>query len=339
VASDGVGDAVAEAVGSAPHSDSLHSDVPPADVPPADVPPALREALDRWCTHLTHERGRSIHTVRAYRGDVTSMLVWAADRGVQDAADISLPILRSWLADQSERGLTRSSMGRRAAAARSFTSWLRQRGIVEVDPGRRLASPKREQHLPTVLTRDEVATLLNEIEHAADDGDAVALRDHALLELLYGGALRVSEVVGLDLSHIDESRRTLTVIGKGGKERVVPIGIPADRALTRWITQGRPLVQTSTSGSAVFLGARGSRINVRAVREVVYRAAALLPNAPAIGPHSLRHSAATHVLDGGADLRAVQEFLGHASLGTTQIYTHVSVERLREAFTQAHPRA
>lgn len=306
---------------------------------PDDIPEALREALDRWCTHLTHERGRSTHTVRAYRGDVTSMLTWAAHRDAQEPADISLPMMRSWLADQSERGLTRSSMSRRAAAARSFTSWLRQRGIVSVDPGRRLASPKREQHLPTVMTRDDVATLLNETEHAADDGDPIALRDHALLELLYGGALRVSEVVGLDRSHIDAARRTLIVVGKGDRERVVPFGVPAHRALNRWIIRGRPLVQTPKSGNALFLGARGARINVRAVREVVYQAARLLPNTPAISPHSLRHSAATHVLEGGADLRAVQEFLGHASLGTTQIYTHVSVERLREAFTQAHPRA
>ncbi len=316
---------------------------PPADpISPGgldDMPRALSEALDRWCTHLTHERGRSPHTVRAYRGDVTSMLTWAVHRGAQDPVDISLPMMRSWLADQSERGLTRSSMSRRAAAARSFTSWLRQRGIVSVDPGRRLASPKREQHLPTVITRDEVSTLLNEIGHAADDGDPRALRDHALLEVLYGGALRVSEVVGLNLAHIDDARRTLVVVGKGNRERVVPFGVPAHRAMTRWITQGRPLLQTSKSESALFLGARGARINVRAVREVVYRAAQLLPNAPEISPHSLRHSAATHVLEGGADLRAVQEFLGHASLGTTQIYTHVSVERLREAFTQAHPRA
>jgi integrase/recombinase XerC len=299
----------------------------------------LQECLDRWCTYLVHERGRSDNTVRAYRADVTSLLAWAAQDGAHNAHDVSLTMLRSWLADQTNRGLTRSSMGRRAAAARSFTSWLRQRGLVSVDPGRRLASPKSEQHLPTVITREEAAALLDESKHAAEDGDPIALRDHALLELLYGGALRVSEVVGLDDSDIDNSRRTLTVVGKGNKQRVVPFGVPAQEALTRWMVMGRPHVQTPASGSAVFLGARGGRINARTVRAVVYQAARLLPSAPEIGPHSLRHSAATHVLEGGADLRAVQEFLGHASLGTTQIYTHVSVERLREAFTQAHPRA
>ena len=303
------------------------------------IPRTLREPLDRWCTYLTHERARSDNTVRAYRADVTSLLSWAVRAGAHDACDISLAMMRSWLADQADRGLTRSSMGRRAAAARSFTSWLRQRGIVSVDPGRRLASPKSEQHLPTVITRDEAAELLNESLHAADDGDPMALRDHALLEVLYGGALRVSEVVGLDVSDIDDARRTLNVMEKGNRQRVVPFGVPAQAALRRWITLGRPSVQTPRSGSAVFLGARGGRINARAVRDVVYSAAQLLPGAPGISPHSLRHSAATHVLEGGADLRAVQEFLGHASLGTTQIYTHVSVERLREAFTQAHPRA
>lgn len=299
----------------------------------------LQECLERWCTYLTHERGRSDNTVRAYRADVTSLLNWAAQAGARNPRDISLTMLRSWLADQSTRGLTRSSMGRRAAAARSFTAWLRQRGLVAVDPGRRLASPKSEQHLPTVITREEAAELLDESRHAAEDGDPLALRDHALLELLYGGALRVSEIVGLNVSDIDNSRRTLMVVGKGNQQRVVPFGVPAQEALTQWMAQGRPHVQTPSSGTAVFLGARGGRINARTVRDVVYRAARLLPSAPEIGPHSLRHSAATHVLEGGADLRAVQEFLGHASLGTTQIYTHVSVERLREAFTQAHPRA
>ena len=301
------------------------------------LPEPLAAALERFAEHLADERGRSAHTVRAYVGDVHSLLAFAAQRGAGDVADVTLLDLRGWLADQERRGLSRATLARRAASARAFTEWSAHRGLTEADPGSRLASPKRGRTLPAVLTADQAATLLMLASGVADD--PLGLRDLAILEILYATGIRVSELVGLDVDDIDEARRTVRVLGKGGKERVVPIGAPALAAIDRWRHLGRPSLVADGAGSALFVGARGRRIDPRAVREVVHRAVREVPGAPDIGPHGLRHSAATHVLEGGADLRSVQEILGHASLATTQIYTHVSVERLRATFDQAHPRA
>ena len=303
----------------------------------APLPEPLVAALDRFAEHLASERGRSPHTVRAYVGDVQSLLVFAAARGATDVSDISLLDLRGWLGDQERRGLSRATLARRAASGRAFTEWAAHRGLVDADPGARLASPKRGRTLPAVLTADQAAEMLDLAGRVADD--PVGLRDLAILETLYATGIRVSELVGLDVDDVDEVRRTIRVTGKGAKQRVVPIGAPAIAAIRSWRESGRSELVQENSGSALFVGARGKRIDARTVRDVVHKAVRQVPGAPDIGPHGLRHSAATHVLEGGADLRSVQEILGHASLATTQVYTHVSVERLRATFDQAHPRA
>jgi integrase/recombinase XerC len=295
--------------------------------------------LQDWRGYLSGQRGRSEHTVRAYCTDVADLLGYAASRGVYDPAQLSLALLRGWLADQSARGLSRSSLARRAAAARGFTRWAHERGVIPTDIGSRLASPRWARALPTVLSRPQIDHLLDEAAHAAEDDDPIALRDHAMLEMLYGTGIRVSELVSTDLADTDLSRRTVRVLGKGARERMVPFGIPAEQALIRWQERGRPTLVQAHSGTALFLGARGGRIDVRTVRGVVNSIARRAHIDVSLSPHDLRHSAATHVLEGGADLRAVQELLGHASLGSTQIYTHVSVERLRAVMDQAHPRA
>jgi len=295
------------------------------------------EVIARFAEHLRLELGRSPHTVRAYVGDLESLAEFARGRGALQVAELRLGTLRGWLGEQEQADLARATLARRAASARAFTAWCARRGVLDSDVGARLASPKRGGRLPAVLSDDQAAQMLEQVETAADD--PLGQRDHAMLELLYATGIRVSELVGLDVDDVDDGRRTLRVLGKGGRQRTVPFGVPAQRALRRWRDVGRPTIATENSGPALFLGARGGRIDPRAVRQVVHRAVEGVPGAPDIGPHGLRHSAATHVLEGGADLRAVQELLGHASLATTQIYTHVSVERLRSAFAQAHPRA
>jgi len=303
-----------------------------------ELPAAWEQALAGFVAHLRDERGRSAHTVRAYSADVRDLLQHSRQSGCVDLSDIDLAELRAWLADQNSEGHARTSLARRAAAARSFTSWLRRRGLIAVDPGTRLSSPRPHRHLPEVLTAAEAETMLDNAAVRADDGDPQTARDRAMLELLYAGGIRVSELCGLDVGDVDLSRRVMRVRGKGDKERMVPFGVPAAKALQEWLG-ARPELLAPASGNAIFLGARGGRIDPRRVRSVVHELIASVPGAPDIAPHGLRHSAATHVLEGGADLRMVQELLGHSSLASTQIYTHVSVERLRSTFEQAHPRA
>lgn len=305
----------------------------------SSLPPRSADALERWCLHLAGQQGRSAHTVRAYRGDVEDLLRYASTRGVTDPVELDLTLLRGWLATQTAEGASRSSLARRSAAARGFARWMHERGMTPADFGARLASPRLHRGLPTVLTRTEADALLVDTAHAAEDGDPIAMRDHAIIEVLYGTGIRVGELVACDLGDVDRERRTLRVMGKGAKERIVPFGVPAASALTRWCDEARPHLVAPHSASALFLGVRGGRIDARTVRTVVDQAARRAIPGSRISPHSLRHSAATHVLEGGADLRAVQEMLGHASLGSTQIYTHVSVDRLRAAIDQAHPRA
>lgn len=302
--------------------------------PESALPPALAEALEGFVRHLADERRRSPHTVRAYRGDVASLLRHAADLGVRAPDGLTLAHLRSWLAAQPTAA--RSTLARRAASARAFTAWCTRRGLCPVDAGARLASPRTTTALPAVLTAEQAGGVLDAASVAADDGDPVAVRDAALLEVLYATGIRVGELCSLDLGDIDDADRVLLVHGKGGKDRTVPYGAPAARALDRWRAVRGSLARPRET--AAFVGARGARIDAREVRRVVHRAVARV-GAPDLAPHGLRHSAATHVLAGGADLRSVQELLGHASLTTTQRYTHVSVERLRAAFRQAHPRA
>ncbi|WP_428985791.1 tyrosine recombinase XerC [Sinomonas terricola] len=300
--------------------------------------PGLREPLEGFLRHLELGRGRSPHTVRAYEGDLVSMLGAAEQDGAGALKDIDLAKLRRWLGRQSESGLSRSTLARRTAAVRSFTAWAVREGLLETDPALRLGSPKRHQHLPEVLHAEQTRRMLSGLAEAADGGDPVAVRDVALVELLYATGIRVSELVGLDIDDVDLGALTIRVLGKGNKERTVPFGLPAANALVRWLGARRALV-IANSGSALFLGRRGGRLGQRQARETVDSALHGLGDTAASGPHALRHTAATHLLDGGADLRSVQELLGHSSLATTQLYTHVSVERLRSSYVQAHPRA
>ena len=302
----------------------------------AALPPSMGAAVDAFERHLKLERNRSVHTVRAYVGDVVGLLEHLAKLGGRRIGDLELTHLRGWLAIQRSNGAARTTLARRAAALRTFTAWAHRAGLIADDPGQLLASPRAHRRLPPVLRTDEAMAVM---EQAADDGRPLAQRDRLIVELLYASGIRVSELVGLDVDDVDRSRRTVRVLGKGAKQRTVPYGLAAERALGDWLNSGRPALAREGSGAALVLGARGGRIDPRTVRTVVHRRVGAVPGAPDLGPHGLRHSAATHLLEGGADLRTVQELLGHASLATTQIYTHVSVERLRQVYRQAHPRA
>ncbi|MET3773369.1 tyrosine recombinase XerC [Arthrobacter nitrophenolicus] len=303
------------------------------------MPPGLSDALDAFAGYLSGERAVSAHTRRAYLGDVRSLLAHAASEGASVLGDLELGMLRRWLGVQSQSGAARATLARRSATVRSFTAWALREERIAVDPALRLKAPKRERSLPGVLQSSQLTRLLGQLEHSAADGEPLAVRNRAIVELLYATGVRVGELAGLDIDDLDPDRRTLRVLGKGNKERTVPYGVPAAVAVDDWLRRGRPLLARENSGPALFLGARGRRVDQRQVRELVNRLLEALGDTSASGPHALRHSAATHLLDGGADLRAVQEILGHSSLATTQIYTHVSVDRLRKSYQQAHPRA
>jgi integrase/recombinase XerC len=299
------------------------------------LPPSMRDAVDDFAQHLSRVENRSPHTVRAYVGDVVSLLDHAARMGCANPADLDITVLRSWLAKLRTFGAARASLARRAAAARTFSAWAHRDGRLASDAGAQLASPRAHRELPAVLRADQATAL---VLAPGDEASPVLLRDRAVLELLYATGVRVSELCGLDVSDVDRHRRVVRVLGKGAKERTVPYGLPAEEALDDWLRLGRPSLNGPGSGDALLLGARGGRLQPTIARRIVsgYARAAGLPHT---SPHGLRHSAATHLLEGGADLRAVQELLGHSSLSSTQIYTHVSVERVRAAYRQAHPRA
>ncbi len=297
----------------------------------------FERAVNEFADYLTAERGYSAHTVRSYASDLADLERFARGRGVEGTEGIDLELLRDWLWDGSKAGLAKSTLARRSTAVRSWSGWLARTGAVPTDVAGRLRAPKADHHLPRVLTRGQMDGLLAGLVGAAAGGDAIAARDLAIIELLYASALRVSEIVGLDLGDLDLGRLTVRVTGKGSKERVVPFGVPAQRAIVAYERRRHELLGEPTP--AVFLGARGKRMGTRGVYELIAGLLADVPGSGPSGPHTLRHTAATHLLDGGADLRAVQEMLGHASLGTTQLYTHVSTERLTQSYRNAHPRA
>ena len=303
----------------------------------AGLPDALGGAVAGFEQHLRLERNRSAHTVRAYVGDVVGYLDHLARLGGRSPADVTLASLRGWLALLRDRSASRATLARRSAALRSFSAWAHRSGLTADDPGQLLAGPRAQRTLPAVLRADEAVRVMTADDDAAPE--PVRLRDRLVVELLYATGIRVSELVGLDIDDVDRRRHVLRVLGKGNKERTVPYGLAADDALDDWLGRGRPALVTSASGPALLLGARGGRLDARAARRVVHDRTGRVDGAPDIGPHGLRHTAATHLLDGGADLRTVQEVLGHADLATTQLYTHVSVERLRRTYRQAHPRA
>jgi len=290
--------------------------------------------------HLETERNLSVHTVRAYVGDLQSLINHLETMGKSDIATLDMALIRSWLANQQVKGGARTTMSRRAVSIRLFTKWAFKHNYLSSDVGANLATPKAHRTLPEVLDAASTGIAMDALAARVDEGEGpIALRDRAMVEVLYASGARVAELCGLDLQDIDYERQTIRVFGKGSKERTIPIGNPAMRALKAWLADGRPLLMKELYEKCVFIGARGKRIDQRAVRTVVYNALSALEGFERMGPHALRHSAATHLLEGGADLRTVQEILGHASLATTQIYTHVSTERLQAAFKQAHPRA
>ena len=290
--------------------------------------------------HLEIERALSVHTIRAYLGDLESLLVHLEAIGVTDISQLELVHLRSWLANQQIKGGARTTLSRRAVSVRLFTKWAVKNKYLAKDVAATLATPKGHRTLPEVLDIADAKVAMDSLAtRAAEEETPISLRDVAMVELLYATGARVAELCGLDLSDVDYDRQTIRVLGKGNKERTIPMGNPSMKALNLWLKDGRAVIKNAQSGNAVFLGARGKRIDQRTVRTVVYKALEAIEGIERMGPHALRHSAATHLLEGGADLRTVQEILGHASLATTQIYTHVSTDRLQKAFKQAHPRA
>ena len=301
---------------------------------------AISEIRDAFLKYLESERNLSAHTIRAYLGDLDSFFEHLEKLDVTDFSKLELSHIRSWLANQQVKGGARTTLSRRAVSIRLFTKWATKKGYLAKDVGATLATPKGARTLPDVLNVADAGLAMDALAtRVAEEDGPLSKRDCAMVEVLYASGARVSELCGLDLQDIDYERNTIRVIGKGNKERTIPLGNPAMRALDAWLKEGRPSLAGDKSDRAVFLGARGKRIDQRTVRTVVYQALEALEGAVKLGPHALRHSAATHLLEGGADLRTVQEILGHASLATTQIYTHVSTERLQKAFKQAHPRA
>ena len=300
----------------------------------------FEKLIAAFTRHLEVERSLSVHTIRAYLGDLESLLNHLETIGVTDISQLELVHLRSWLANQQVKGGARTTLSRRAVSVRLFTKWAVKNKYLAKDVAATLATPKGHRNLPEVLDITDAKTAMDSLAtRASEEETPISLRDVAMVELLYATGARVAELCGLDVSDIDYDRQTIRVLGKGNKERAIPLGNPAMKALNVWLKEGRDSIKNSLSGNAVFLGARGKRIDQRTVRTVVYNALQAIEGIERMGPHALRHSAATHLLEGGADLRTVQEILGHASLATTQIYTHVSTERLQKAFKQAHPRA
>lgn len=302
--------------------------------------PRLEVLLGEFSADL-HSRGRSQATVRSYLSDIRHLVAFLDPKGSDGAPVelIDLAALRAWLGEQVAGNAARSTIARRVASARAFTAWAHRRGVLATDPGQRLEAPRPHRRLPKVLDKAQAAEVIRSAELGSEGSDPAALRDQVIVELLYSTGIRVSELCGLDLRSIDSEHRVLRVTGKGNKERTVPFGLPAQRAIEAWLAHGRPMLAASDSGDAFLLGARGGRLNVRAARKAVNDVTSATDGVPVLSPHALRHSAATHLLEGGADLRHVQEILGHTTPATTQLYTHVSNERLAAAYTIAHPRA
>lgn len=302
----------------------------------------MHAILEEFDEYLMLQCGRSAQTRRAYLGDLRSLFSFLDGHPSGEGVGldrVSLPVLRSWLAAAAGAGAARTTLARRISAIKAFTAWAVRRGLLTTDPAARLQVPKAHRTLPAVLRQDQALDAMAAAKSGAEQGDPLALRDRLIVEMLYATGIRVSELCGLDIDDVDTRLRLVRVLGKGNKQRTVPFGVPAADALRVWLTGGRPALVTVVSGPALLLGARGRRLDVRQARTVVHQTVAAVVGAPDMGPHGLRHSAATHLLEGGADLRVVQELLGHSSLATTQLYTHVAVSRLRAVHDQAHPRA
>jgi integrase/recombinase XerC len=296
------------------------------------------ELVAKYEEHLALVRNLADNSIRGYVSDLESFLAHIAKLGITEFSELQISHIRSWLANLQSTGISRATLARRIVSIRAFTYWAASQGWIPSDIGSDLAIPKAHKTLPEVLNHSQTQIVLDAIvAKAGEDPTPLNIRDLAMIETLYATGIRVSEICGLNIRDIDWERNTLLVLGKGDKERVVPIGLPALAAVKNWLSTGRSEFANANSDDAVFLGSRGKRIDQRTVREVVYDAMEAIGSH--MSPHGLRHTAATHLLEGGADLRTVQEILGHSSLATTQIYTHVSPERLKTAYEQAHPRA
>ncbi|WP_442918800.1 tyrosine recombinase [Leucobacter sp. USHLN153] len=334
-------------------------------------------AVDRFLSAVELEYGYSEHTVRAYRRDLVDFVAYAEEQGVSSVNACNIEVMRGWLWARQQRGLASATLARNVATLKSFGAWLERTRLVPGNPASRLRAPKASRELPRVLADEQMSRVLERVARRADPDRPETLRDHAVLELLYASALRVSELCALTVAGVDRRERTVRVLGKGNKERIVPFGVPAAHALEAYLNHGRPqlLVRASNaqtrqvsasaadsgersiagekgavgrSGAAggheisvqsLFLGNRGGRLTTNAIYRMVARELKGEPGGGPKGPHTLRHTAATHLLNGGADLRVVQEMLGHSSLSSTQVYTHVSTERLAQSYRRAHPRA
>jgi integrase/recombinase XerC len=295
----------------------------------------MRAQLAAYLRELAAARGASPHTLRAYRGDLEGFCAFLEQRGIAEAAEVSPRTLRAWLASLDERGLAKSTLQRKLSAARSFFQHLLKQGRIDAHPAAGLRQRRGERKLPAALSVEELEQLLE----APDANDPAGRRDRAILELVYSAGTRAAETVGLDRNDLDLARGLVRLFGKGKKERMGALGPQAVAALQAYLADEKRPKPTPRAKQAVFLNARGGRLTTRSLGRILerhLRQAGLVRHA---SPHTLRHSFATHLLDRGADLRSVQELLGHAHLTTTQIYTHVSIERLRETYEKAHPRA
>lgn len=303
-----------------------------------DQSPLLTQ-VELFSEDLTLRMNRSQHTVQAYRSDLTKLVSFLENDGISRWPDVGLADLRAWLASEHQTGSAPASLQRRSGAVRVFFRWLTAEGLIDHDPAAGLQSPKVPKRLPEALTQADARALFDAAIAVAQQTEGPrGARDVAILEVLYASGIRVSELCGSDIDDVDVARATIQVLGKGNRQRTVPLGAPALQAIETWLLR-RPEWFNEKSGPALFLGERGGRIDPRVVRRIVHEYVQAVPQAPDIGPHGLRHAMATHLLEGGADLRSVQEILGHQSLATTQIYTHVSNERLRAVYQQAHPRS
>lgn len=328
------------------HSESLDSALPGSALPDSALGVSgevFRPVLDRFERFLRYEKHRSEETIRSYISDLEGFFGYMARRGVRHLDSIDASLIREWLGSLHLRQAARSTVARRGSTLRTFFTWAQEEELVQANPTRGMRTPKRENHLPPVLSREQMNQLLTTLQErrAQDPRDARLLRLEAVVEVLYASGMRISELTGLDLQSVDRANKTVRVLGKGNKERVVPLGTPALKALNRWVSYGRPqwIPEGAQGVTALFIGPRGGRANTRQIREDLTRLLRTVENTQASGAHVLRHSAATHLVDGGADIRSVQELLGHSSLATTQIYTHVSMKRLAETYARAHPRA
>ena len=293
---------------------------------------SILDVSEEFVRAAAAERDLSPHTLSAYRSDLKAFAEWAGRSGSRALRDIDRTLLRRYVAFLAERRYARRSIARKASALRSMLAWAVSRSLIDASPAVDLNAPKLDQPLPRVMRAPDAARLC-ELPPA---DEPIGVRDRAILELLYGSGLRVAELCALDVDDVDLRHSTVEVTGKGRKQRRIPVGRPARDAIDRYVTHARP--ELWKEGPALFVNRRGNRLGPRSVRMMIttYLNA---EGAPHISPHTLRHSFATHMLDGGADLRAVQELLGHESLSTTQIYTHVSTERLKAVYEQSHPRA